>query len=69
MEGDEELRRTALRAVDRERLLPGEERDLRLDHDLVLLVAEESRLARRNRLWSARTRGRAGDDGDNQRIT
>ena len=111
MESDGELRRAALRAVDQDRLLPGEERDLRyddprdaahwvavygellqlkrellerlaerigsasdaarteLDNDLLLLVAEESRLARRHRLWSDRGARGAGDPGDNRGIT
>lgn len=111
MNGDEELRRAALHAVDQDRLLPGEERDLRnddrqdaehwvavygellglkrellgriterleaasdsaraeLDNDMLLLVAEESRLARRHRLWSDRAARRAGDGGDRQGTT
>jgi hypothetical protein len=111
MDGDEALRRAALHAVDQDRLLPGEARDLRnddprdaahwvavygelldlkrelivhlakrieaatdaarseLDNDLFLLVAEESRLARRHRLWSDRAARRAGDGGDNRGIT
>jgi glutamate/tyrosine decarboxylase-like PLP-dependent enzyme len=108
---DDDLRRAALRSVDPERLLPGEERDLRsttlrdaahwtavyaelldfkrdlirevtdrfehvadatraeLDNDLVILVAEESRLDGRHRFWSARRRELAGDSGDNSGIT
>jgi hypothetical protein len=108
---DEQLRRAALRSVDQERVLPGEERDLRssspqdaahwvavytelldlkrellrdlgersrtipeaarpeLDNDLVILVAEESRLAGRHLLWTTRMRELAGDDGDNSGIT
>ena len=111
MGADEELRRAALRAVDQDRLLPGEERDLRnddprdaahwvmvygellqlkrellgrlaervenasdaarteMDNDLLLLVAEESRLARRHRLWSDRAARGAGDGGDNRGIS
>jgi hypothetical protein len=108
---DEDLRRAAMRSVDSERLLPGEERDLRsinprdaahwtavyaelldfkrgvvrevtdrlgrvadaaraeLDNDLVILVAEESRLDGRHRFWTARRRELAGDSGDNSGIT
>ncbi len=111
MEDDDELRRAALRSVDQERLLPGEERDLRsadprdaahwaavygelldfkrtllrdlgeklrtvsddarpeVDNDMVILVAEESRLDRRHRLWTDRARELAGDGGDNSGIT
>jgi hypothetical protein len=104
MEGDDQLRDAALRAVDSERLLPGEERDLRrddpgdaahwvavygelldfkrdlisrlagridtasdaarteLDNDLLLLIAEESRLAQRHLVWSERAAARLDDD-------
>lgn len=108
---DDDLRRAAMRSVDPERRLPGEERDLRstdprdaahwtavyaellefkrtligeatgrlervadaarveIDNDLVILVAEESRLDGRYRFWSARLRELAGDSGDNSGIT
>ena len=111
MDDDEELRRAAMRSVDQERVLPGEERDLRsssaedaahwvavyaellsfkrellrdlekrlrgvtdsvrpeLDNDLVILVAEESRLARRHLLWTTRMRELAGDGGENSGTT
>ncbi len=108
---DDDLRRAGLRAVDPERRLPGEDRDLRstdprdaahwravyaellefkramitelttrlgevadaarveMDNDLVILVAEESRLDGRHRFWSDRLRELAGDSGDNSGIT
>ncbi|HEY2705844.1 MAG TPA: hypothetical protein VGL20_19350 [Candidatus Dormibacteraeota bacterium] len=108
---DDDLRRAAMRAVDPERRLPGEDRDLRstdprdaahwtavyaellefkraliselasrlgkgadaaraeLDNDLVILVAEESRLDGRHRFWSDRLRELAGDSGDKSGIT
>jgi hypothetical protein len=111
MDDQDELRQAALHSVDQDRLLPGEERDLRnddprdaahwvavygellelkreligmvagrmeavqdsarteLDNDLYLLVAEESRLARRHELWSDRAARLAGDNGDNRGTT